>query len=404
MGTIDTVESKYKILSAVLNERQRRLWAASEAKVLGRGGVSWVSRATGLSRTTITGAMKELEALERGAPIAEERIRKPGGGRKPLTETDPGVMADLERLVEPTTCGDPQSALRWTCKSTRKLAADLQKRGHEIGERKVAQLLDELNYSLQSNRKSKEGGENPDRNAQFEYINRQAQRFQHKAQPVISVDAKKKELIGDFRNAGKEWRPQGHPEAVRVYDFMDKKLGKGIPYGVYDVSANRGWVSVGTDHDTAEFAVETIRRWWHKMGHPSYPTANELLIMADGGGSNGSRTRLWKIALQGFADETGLAIRVCHFPPGTSKWNKIEHRMFCHITQNWRGRPLVSHEVMVNLIGNTTTEKGLAITADLDTNHYPTGIKVSDDQLAEVNLKRATFHGEGNYQISPSLA
>jgi hypothetical protein len=403
VGTIETVESKYKVLSAVLNERQRRLWAASEAKVLGRGGVSWVSRATGLSRTTITGAMKELEALECGTPVAEERVRRPGGGRKPLTETDPGVMADLERLVEPTTCGDPQSALRWTCKSTRKLAADLRKRGHEIGERKVAQLLDELNYSLQSNRKSKEGGDNPDRNAQFEYINRQAQRFQRKEQPVISVDAKKKELIGDFRNAGKEWRPQGHPEAVRVYDFMDKKLGKGIPYGVYDVSANRGWVSVGTDHDTAEFAVETIRRWWHKMGHPSYPMANELLIMADGGGSNGSRTRLWKIALQGFADETGLAIRVCHFPPGTSKWNKIEHRMFCHITQNWRGRPLVSHEVMVNLIGNTTTEKGLAIKADLDTNCYPTGIKVSDDQLAEVNLKRAAFHGEWNYQISPSF-
>lgn len=402
MGTIETVESKYKVLSAVLNERQRRLWAASEAKVLGRGGVSWVSRATGLSRTTITGAMKELDVLEWGVPMSpEEPIRRPGGGRKPLTETDPEVIADLERLVEPTTCGDPPSALRWTCKSTRKLAADLQRQGHTIQERKVAQLLHELNSSLQANRKTKEGADTPDRNAQFEYINRQVQHFQNKEQPVISVDAKKKELIGDFRNVGKEWRPRGDPEPVRVYDFMDKNLGKGIPSGVYDVRANLGWVSVGTDHDTAEFAVETIRRWWLKMGHQTYPMANELLIMADGGGSNGSRTRLWKVALQGLADETGLVISVCHFPPGTSKWNKIEHRMFCHITQNWRGRPLVSHEVMINLIGNTTTKKGLAIKVDLDTNSYPTGIKVTDDQLARLNLKRAKFHGEWNYQISP---
>ena len=401
METGDAIKDKYKVLSAVLNERQRRLWAASEARVLGRGGISSVSRATGLSRTTITSAMKELDRLERGAALDEGRIRSPGGGRKRLTDQDPEIVADLERLVEPTTCGDPQSSLRWTCKSTRKLAAQLQERGHEIGERKVAQLLDDLNYSLQSNRKTKEGADHPDRNAQFEYINRQAKRFQRKGQPVISVDTKKKELIGNFRNDGQEWRPKGRPEPVRVHDFMDKELGKGIPYGVYDVSANRGWVSVGIDHDTAEFAVQTIWRWWLKMGQLAYPAAREVLIMADGGGSNGSRTRLSKIALQELADKTGLKISVCHFPPGTSKWNKIEHRMFCHITQNWRGRPLVSHEVMVNLIGNTKTSKGLTINADLDTNSYPTGIKVSDSELAEVNLKRSKFHGDWNYQICP---
>jgi hypothetical protein len=304
-------------------------------------------------------------------------------------------------LVEPVTRGDPESPLRWTCKSTRKLAEELQRQGYKIGDRKVADLLHELNYSLQSNRKSREITSDPDRNAQFEYINNLTELFLSRGQPVISVDAKKRELIGDFKNTGKEWHPKGRPERVRMYDFKDEQLGHGVPYGVYDIAANRGWVAVGIDGNTAEFACETIRQWWKRMGLHAYKNASELLITADGGGSNGSRNRLWKVCIQRIADEIRLTISVCHFPPGTSKWNKIEHRMFCHITQNWRGKPLVSHEAMVSLIGGTTTRKGLKVEASLDENKYETGIKVSDEEIESLNLKKAEFHGEWNYLISP---
>jgi transposase len=415
MEKIESIKAKYEPLKYVLNERGRRLWSAGEAKALGWGGVSLVSRATGLSRTTITSGMKEIDNLskekEKGdiksRSLELGRIRRHGGGRKSLKEKDPTLLEDLEKLLEPTTRGDPMSALRWTCKSTKKLAVELNKQGHKIEAKKVGQLLHELGYSLQSNRKTKEGGEHCDRNIQFEYINRQTQRFQSRNHPVISVDTKKKELIGEFKNGGREWRPTGEPEKVRVYDFLDnkdkrnKEFNKGIPYGVYDVTTNQGWVSVGTDHDTAEFACETIRRWWYKMGIVEYQDARELLIMADGGGSNGVRSRLWKVCLQALANETGLKISVCHFPPGTSKWNKIEHRMFCHITQNWRGRPLVSHETMVSLIGNTTTSKGLKIMAELDENQYETGIKITDEELANIRIEKEIFHGEWNYQIFP---
>lgn len=359
-----------------------------------------VAVATGLSRTTITTAIKELDKLIEGKKIETKKIRRQGCGRKPLIEKDPTLTQDLEMLLEPATRGDPESPLRWTCKSTRKLAEELKKQNHKIGDRKVAQLLHDLDYSLQSNRKTKEGPSHPDRDAQFEYINTKTKLFQAKEQPVISVDTKKKELIRDFKNVGKEWRPKGEPEEVRVYDFKDKALGKGIPYGVYDVTGNVGWVSVGKDHDTAEFACETISRWWRKMGVQHYANATNLLIIADVG-SNGRRSRLWKISLQKFANETQLKISVCHLPPGTSKWNKIEHRMFCHITQNWRGKTLVSHEVMVNLIGSTTTRKGLKIRAELDENEYQTGIKTSDNKIADVNIKKEDFHGEWNYKIYP---
>ena len=401
MVNIETIRSKYEPLKKIMDERTRRIWAAGEAKAIGWGGISTVATATGMSRTTITGAMKELTALIEGKEVKTAKIRRSGGGRKRLIEKDPAIIRDLELLLEPDIRGDPESPLRWTCKSTRKLAEELKKQGHRIGERKVAQLLYDLGYSLQSNRKTKEGASHPDRDAQFKYIYSKIKTFQDRGQPVISVDAKKKELIGDFKNAGREWRPKGEPEEVRVYDFKDKSRGKGTPYGVYDVTSNQGWVSVGTDHDTAEFACETISRWWRKMGSQRYENATDLLIMADGGGSNGSRVRLWKVSLQKIADETQLNISVCHFPPGTSKWNKIEHRMFCHITQNWRGRPLVSHEIMVNLIGSTTTGKGLKIRAELDENEYQTGIKVSDKEMADVNIERDDFHGEWNYKICP---
>jgi transposase len=385
-----------------MSEKLRRLWAGAEAQTLGRGGIAAVSQATGLSRATISSGLRELK--QGGTRIvAETRVRRKGGGRKTLTESDPTVLTDLEDLVEPSTRGHPQSALRWTCKSTTKLAAELRRRGHRIGPRTVAELLHGLDYSLQANRKTREGSSHPDRNAQFEHINRRIQIFQERGQPVVSVDTKKKELVGDFKNGGQEWQPKGAPEPVRVHDFIDKKLGKAIPYGVYDVAGNRGWVSVGTDHDTAEFATETIHRWWRHMGAPAYPKAKELLILADGGGSNSSRTRLWKIALQRLADQTGIVVSVCHFPPGTSKWNKIEHRMFSHITENWRGRPLISHEVIVNLIGNTTTKKGLTIQAELDTNIYPTGIEVTDEDLARVRIEPDAFHGDWNYRILPLL-
>jgi hypothetical protein len=392
------LKKKYAVLSPYLNERQRRLLAAADAQLLGRGGVSRVAVASGLSRTTIHRGLRELQGNE----LPPQRVRQFGGVRKRIKQRQPGVLEELERLVNPTTRGDPMSPLRWTCKSTSKLAGELCRKGYRIGARTVARLLQkDLKYSLQANRKTKEGSSHPDRNAQFEYIAAQTQSFQQRGQPVISVDTKKKELVGSFKNAGREWQPQGSPEPVNTHDFPHQELGKGIPYGVYEEGGNRGWVSVGVDHDTAEFAAATIRRWWDRMGSKSYPEARELLITADSGGSNSSRTRLWKVALQRLADHIGLRLSVCHFPPGTSKWNKIEHRMFCHISENWRGKPLVSHEVIVNLIGHTTTKTGLTIQAELDTTSYPTGIQVSDEELAQVCIEKAEFHGEWNYRILP---
>jgi transposase len=395
------IQRKYVVLSEILDERGRRLWAAVEAGQLGRGGVATVARATGLSRTTIYQGVAELAQRSRPGLLRQDRIRAPGAGRKRLLAKDPQVLASLERLVDPVTRGDPESPLRWTLKSTRQLAEVLTRQGHPVGRQKVSELLAELGYSLQANRKTREGRDHEDRDAQFDYINRQVMAYQKRGQPVISVDTKKKELVGDFKNGGREWQPRGQPEAVRTHDFIDRDLGKVNPYGVYDPTLNAGWVSVGTDHDTAEFAVESIRRWWLKMGELAYPAATQLLITADGGGSNGYRVRLWKVALQRLADEIGLSLHVCHFPPGTSKWNKIEHRMFSYISLNWRGKPLISHEVIVNLIGSTTNRKGLHIRAELDTATYPTGLKVTDAQLGKVNLTPDTFHGEWNYTIAP---
>ena len=397
---IDTIRKKYERVSVVLDERGRRVWAAAEADALGYEGPSMVAKATGLSRMTLYS--EKIGAAQSGLVGSRKRVRKVGGGRKKLTEQEPLLLSALEGLVEPTTRGDPGNPLRWTCLSTRQLAAALKRQGYRIGRQTVACLLDKLGYSLQGNRKTKEGSSHPDRETQFRYIHGQVEDFQRRGQPVVSVDTKKKELVGDFRNSGREWRPQGDPEPVRVYDVIDKALGKVNPYGVYDPAANTGWVSVGVDHDTAEFAVETLRRWWEKMGCARYPGATELLVTADGGGSNGVRVRLWKVALQRFADQTGLRISVCHFPPGTSKWNTIEHRMFSHISMNWRGKPLISHEVIVNLIAATTTRTGLKIEAEIDTNTYPKGIQVADDELERVHLERADFHGEWNYTIQPS--
>ena len=375
----------------------------SRPDAIGRGGIIRVAEATGLSRATIRAGLKELDlpASDDDGRLPAGRLRRPGGGRKPLTDHDPDLLRDLEALVDPVTRGDPMSPLRWTCKSAAKLAEGLRARGHAVSERTVNRLLHDLGYSLQSNRKTIEGKGHPDRDAQFQYINRRVKAFQRQGQPVVSVDTKKKELVGQFRNGGREWQPKGQPEEVKVHDFIDKDLGKAIPYGVYDLAANTGWVSVGIDHDTAEFAVETLRRWWRQMGSRVYPQAKKLLITADGGGSNGSRCRLWKVELQGLADETGLRISVCHFPPGTSKWNKIEHRMFCHITENWRGRPLVSREVVVNLIGGTTTKTGLEIRSELDGGSYPIGREVTDQQMEGLSIKREKFHGEWNYTIRP---
>ena len=397
------VESKYATLGPLLDEQSRRLWAAVEARAIGRGGIIRVAEATGLSRATIRAGLKGLDtpAAHDGRRPSTGRLRRPGGGRKPLTEHDPDLLHDLETLVDPVTRGDPMSPLRWTCKSAARLAAGLQARGHAVSERTVNRLLHDLGYSLQSNRKTIEGKDHPDRDAQFQYINRRVKAFQRQGQPVVSVDTKKKELVGRYRNGGREWQPKGRPEEVKVHDFIDKDLGKAIPYGVYDMAADTGWVSVGMDHDTAEFAVETLRRWWHRMGSRVYPQAKKLLVTADGGGSNGTRCRLWKVELQRLADEIGLRISVCHFPPGTSKWNKIEHRMFCHITENWRGRPLVSREVVVNLIGSTTTKAGLEIGAELDGGSYPVGREVTDQQMASLSIKREKFHGEWNYTIRP---
>lgn len=406
MAKLDAIREKFEALDPLLDERSRRIWAATEARALGWGGVSAVAAATGLARNTVHAGVKELTSGARAAEVDAEaesaRIRRPGGGRKRLIEMDPELRDTLEALVEPETRGDPMSPLRWTCKSTTQLAAVLTGAGHAISERTVAGLLQDLGYSLQGTLKTREGASHPDRDEQFRYIARQTKLFQKRGEPVISVDTKKKELVGDFANAGREWQPKGRPERVRVHDFKDKHLGKAIPYGVYDVLANEGWVNVGVDHDTPEFAVQSIRDWWRRMGSRAYPKAMELLIMADCGGSNGYRARLWKVGLQRLADDTALKISVCHFPPGTSKWNKIEHRMFCHITENWRGRPLVSHEVIVNLIGNTTTQTGLAIRARLDRRRYAKGVKVSDEDLARLNLTPAIFHGEWNYTLSPN--
>jgi hypothetical protein len=397
------IAAKFAILSPLLDERARRLWAAAEARAIGRGGISQVAEATGLSRATLRAGWQELarpvSAPELQPPV--ERIRRPGGGRKPLGVHDPHLLRALETLVDPVTRGDPMSLLRWTCKSAAKLAAALQTQGYVVRERTVNRLLHDLGYSLQANRKTLEGRAHPDRDAQFQYLNRRAKTFQRQGQPVVSVDTKKKELVGQFRNSGREWHPQGQPEEVQVHDFPNEALGKVIPDGVYDEATNTGWVSVGIDHDTAAFAVETVRRWWRYMGSQVYPRAKRLLSTADGGGSNGSRCRLWKVELQQLADEIGLHISVCHFPPGTSKWNKIEHRMFCYITENWRGRPLVSREVIVNLIGHTTTKTGLAIRSALDENRYPTGREVTAQQMESLAIKQDRFHGAWNYTIQP---
>jgi len=398
---VKRIRRKYRMLRAEMDERMRRQWAAAEARDLGWGGVTAVARATGLSRTTITGGLAELDLPPKRRSVEAMRVRRPGGGRRRLTETDPDLLAALESLIEPVTRGDPGSPLRWTCKSTRNLAEELTRQRHAVGPRTVAKLLHQSGYSLQGNRKTREGTSHPDRNAQFEYINRLVRRFLDRGQPAISVDTKKKELLGDFKNGGREWHPAGRPEEVRVHDFQDKTLGKAIPYGVYDILNNQGWVSVGIDHDTAQFAANSIRRWWQQMGRKRFSKASELLIAADSGGSNGPRSRLWKVCLQSLADELELPLVVCHFPPGTSKWNKIEHRLFSFITQNWRNRPLVSRQAIVSLIARTTTRTGLIVKAALDTNHYDLAIKVSDEELAQVRLKPHEFHGDWNYTIGP---
>jgi hypothetical protein len=403
-SVVEWIRQKYECLSSGMNERMRRRWAAAESRSLGWGGVTAVAAATGLTRKTIHKGLGELDA-EEGNPagvLPPDRSRRAGGGRKPIQQSQPGILAALESLVESTARGDPQSSLRWTCKSTRRLAEELRRRKFQASPGKVGALLKQTGYSLQANRKTREGLSHPDRDAQFEHINATVRRFQGRGQPVVSVDTKKKEWVGNFKNGGREWHRRGEPDEVRVHDFLDKTLGKAIPYGVYDVTNNEGWVSVGIDHDTARFAAEALRRWWKKMGSKRYPRAKELLITADGGGSNGSRSRLWKVALQELADRLGLRLTVCHFPPGTSKWNKIEHRMFSHITMNWRGKPLVSHEVIVQLIANTKTATGLRIRAALDPRLYPTGEKVSRAEFKRVQSTPAPFHGDWNYTISPT--
>ncbi len=394
----EAIKRRFDLVVGELNERSRRLVAASEAVALGWGGISAVSRATGLSRKAISHGVKELQEA---AGAREGQIRRRGGGRKKTVSKDPRLVEDLERLVEPLTRGDPESPLRWTCKSLRKLAEELVRQGHQVSHQLVSEVLHDLGYSLQANRKTHEGGDHPDRDAQFEHLNAQAEAFLAAGEPAVSVDAKKKELVGDFKNPGCEWQPQGKPEQVRVYDFPIKGLGRATPYGVYDLGQNTGWVNVGMDHDTAAFAVESIRRWWSEVGQARYPEAQRLLISADGGGSNGSRVRLWKWELQQLADETGLSITVCHLPPGTSKWNKIEHRLFAWISQNWRGKPLVSYAVILKLIAATTTEAGLTVQCQLDTNSYLAGRKVSDEEMATLSILPDPFHGEWNYTIQP---
>jgi hypothetical protein len=399
--TVERIRQTYRLLRPELDERRRRQWAAAEAKGLGRGGVSAVARATGLSRATITAGLAELDmpAAERGREAG--RVRRPGGGRRPLAETDPGLVAALDALVEPTTRGDPMSPLRWTSTSTRHLAAELTRRGHPVGRGTVASLLKDAGYSLQAERKTREGPPHPDRDRQFRHINDLLLARAARGRPTVSVDTKKKELLGDFANGGREWHPAGHPEEVRTHDFVDRSLGKAIPHGVYDVANNRGFVNVGVDHDTPAFAAHSIRRWWARSGRRRFPGAADLLITADGGGSNSSRSRLWKVALQRLSDDMGLVLIVRHFPPGTSKWNQVEHRLFSFITQNWRGRPLLDRATVVGLIASTKTTHGLVVDAELDTDCYPTGVQVSDGELAAVQLTRDPFHGEWNYTIKP---
>jgi hypothetical protein len=401
------IGQRWAVMRDALDERQRRLLAAAEAKVVGRGGVSAVSVATGVSRTTIMVGLGEIEAMQSSddttgqAPTVARSTRQSGGGRKKCETKDATLLPDLLSLVDSTTRGDPESALRWTCKSLRNLADELKARGHTVSHVVVGKLLKGQDYSLQSNVKVLEGNQSPDRNAQFEHINDSVTAAMKANQPVISVDTKKKELVGAYKNAGQEWLPSGEPVKVEVHDFIDKELGRANPYGVYDIGADEAWVSVGTDHDTSAFAVQTIRRWWFSMGSSRYPQAKQLVITADGGGSNGHRVRLWKLELSRFAQETGLDIQVHHFPPGTSKWNKIEHRLFSFITMNWRGQPLISHEVIVNLIAGTKTRSGLAVRSEIDTAQYPKGLSVSDADLAAIKIERNEFHGEWNYCIRP---
>jgi hypothetical protein len=396
----DAVRQRYDLISSFLDERQRRLYLAAEAKVIGYGGVSAVSRVTGVSRSAISAGYEDFNQAKH-EKSSMGRIRREGGGRKRTVETDITLKVDLETLIEPVTRGDPESPLRWTCKSVRNLSDELNRMGHKTSHRMVAELLHEMDYSLQANRKTLEGESHPDRNVQFEFINDRVKELQSLGQPVISVDTKKKELVGDFKNGGKELRPKGDPMKVRVHDFKIPELGRVAPYGIYDITHNIGWVNVGIDHDTSTFAVESIRRWWCSMGQVLYPAAGQLMVTADGGGSNGYRIKLWKVELQKLANETGLSIQVSHFPPGTSKWNKIEHRLFAFISQNWRGKPLISHEVIVKLIAATTNRAGLKVSCQLDTNTYPKAIKVSDEELAAINIQRDPFHGEWNYTISP---
>ena len=386
---------KYKMVSAHLNERTRRIWAATEAKMLGYGGVSILSEVTGLSRTTIHTGLKDLNQKS----IDVDKVRKTGGGRKKITETDQTILTDLEAILEPATRGDPESALRWTCKSTRKLAGELNKKRYRVSDRKICDLLSELGYSLQANRKTNEGNSHPDRDDQFLYIYKKVKNFQKAQQPIISVDTKKKEIIGNYKNQGQEWRPKENPLDVNTYDFPDKEIQKASPYGVYDITKNEGWVSVGISHDTAEFAVATIKKWWLKMGKKRYPKAKKILITSDCGGSNNRRSRLWKLELQKLADQLKINIHVSHFPPGTSKWNHIEHKMFSYISINWRGQPLTTYNVVVNLISNTKTNSGLEIRAELDERKYKKGIKISDEDFENLNLKKCEFHGEWNYIV-----
>jgi hypothetical protein len=399
--SVATLRAKYRTLAPALTERTRRLWAATEARALGRGGPGLVAAATGLSAATIRRGVTELAADE--APLAVDRVRKPGGGRKRATVLAPTLLRDLDALVEPTAPGDPASPLRWTCLSTRTLAVALEALGHHVSHTVVAELLHQLGYSLQGNVKTREGRQHPDRDAQFRYIARQVRTAQRRRQPAISVDTKKKELVGPFKNGGRAWRPAKTPAHVRVHDFVIPGAagGKAIPYGVYDLHRDEGWVSVGIDHDTATFAVRSIRRWWHQMGRPVYPDAVTLLITADAGGSNGARLRLWKWELQQLANRTGLTITVCHFPPGTSKWNKIEHRLFSHIAMNWRGTPLVDLATIVSLIGSTRSRSGLHVRAEIDRGHYPAGVTITDAQMATLQLTRHRFHGDWNYTIRP---
>ena len=395
---IDGLELKFNALVGDLDERGRRRWAAIEAMALGYGGITAVSLATGLSDRTIRNGIEELQSDN---PLPSGRQRRNGGGRKPLESSQHDLIDAIDRLVEPTERGDPQSPLRWTCKSLSNLQRELVSQGYRVGRTKISNILRSLGYSLQGNRKTREGTDHPDRNAQFEHIARRVRACQRGGRPAVSVDTKKKETLGKKANVGKEYRPKGVPLEVDTHDFPDKELGKAIPYGVYDIKSNEAWVSVGISHDTGEFAVEAIRRWWRRMGKKRYKKPKRLLITADSGGSNGHRNRLWKYELQRLADQTGMIIEVCHYPPGTSKWNKIEHRLFCHITRNWRGVPLESHQVVVSLVGSTRTAEGLEVHCRVDENDYPKGRKISDAEMANIKIKRNAFHGDWNYEIKP---